>query len=251
LGRFAKTEFGRSTLPRSCIIFGGVYVPLRARVVGKHFDSWTRPRGNWIKYTYASKGKREYLVCFNVYGGTTTLELLHLLKDGNVRSAFFVGSMGSDSLKVGQMVVPDRVVDMAGIVAVDSPGDAVVKVERGSLAEIEQSLGRLGIPFIRGKTASVPAVLHAIESIKRYLSDNKDVLGVELELSTFHHFGQKLGLKTYGLLYVWDNPRHDIISGPKSIWRARMKALDSATAVVLAVLSQFPTTRTPRHLIHT
>ena len=121
MGKFAETVFGRKVLPKGCLIFGGVYGSKRAQIVLRRFDSWVRPRGNWIRYTYAKKGNREYLVCFNVYGGTTTLELLHLLHDGNVRSAFFVGSMGSDSLDIGEVVVPEEVVDRAGIVLLESP----------------------------------------------------------------------------------------------------------------------------------
>ena len=236
MGKFAETTFGRKVLPSSCLIIGGVYGSKRAQIVLRHFDSWVRPKGNWIRYTYAKKGNREYLVCFNVYGGTTTLELLHLLRDGNVRSAFFVGSMGSDSLEIGQMVVPEEIVDRAGIALMDSPDSGIVEVDERSVRAVELALKRVGTPFVKGKTASVPAVLHDIKSVKRYLSESRDILGVELELSTFHYFGRKLGLKAYGLLYVWDNPKHDIISGPRSIWRKRMRDLGLATDVALDVL---------------
>lgn len=236
MGRLAQVALGRDDLPSRCLIFAGVYSPRRANVVKKHFDTWTRPNGDWVKYAYAKKGNREYLVCFNVYGAATTLELLHLLKDGEARCVFFIGSMGSNRLEIGTIVLPDRVVDRAGIVSLDTPKNPEVRVNTVSIAGTEAVLRDRKVPFVKGKTASVPSVLHDLKRVKRFLSASKDILGVELELSTFHHFGRKLGLKTYGLLYVWDNPKHDIISGPGEVWKARMNALGQATSVALATL---------------
>ncbi|MDG6991416.1 MAG: hypothetical protein JRM99_08390 [Nitrososphaerota archaeon] len=153
-----------------------------------------------------------------------------------MESVFFLGSMGSETLEIGQVVLPYEVDDRAGIVAIDSPHHPVVEVDAESIDSIERVLKDSGISFVKGKTASVPAVLHSIKSIKDYISRRKDILGVELELSTFHHFGRKLGLRTYGLLYVWDNPKHDILSGPLEVWRTRMRTLDLITQTALAVL---------------
>jgi len=236
MGYLAKVALGRSELPSRCLVFGGVYSPRRAKLARRHFDAWKRVRGNWITYSYAKLDGREYLVCFNVYGAATTLELLHLLKDGKAKSVFFVGSMGSKNLEVGTLVLPDEVVDRAGIVLLDSPHGGSVKVESGSLREVEKALRNLGIDFVMGKTASVPSVLHEVGAVRSFLSRSKSILGVELELSTLHYFGRRLGLKTYGLLYVSDNPKHGIVTGPASVWRARMNALNRATEVALSVL---------------
>jgi hypothetical protein len=144
--------------------------------------------------------------------------------------------MGSTKLEIGTIVLPDRVVDRAGIVTLDTGNNPEVRVDPVSLAKVENALRDRKMPFIKGRTASVPSVLHDIKAVKRFLSVRKDILGVELELSTFHHFGRKLGLRTYGLLYVWDNPKYGIISGPRAVWRVRMHALGQATSVAVASL---------------
>jgi len=236
MGKLSEITLGRRELPARCLILGGVYVPSRAEVIAKQFDTWSEPRGEWVKHAYAKKGGKEYLICFNVYGAATTLELLHLLSDGRARSAFFVGSMGSGRLEIGTLVLPDRVVDRAGIVQLDDPSRPYVEPDPKSISKIERVLKAHDVPFVRGTTCSVPAVLHNLKPVKRFLASHRGILGVELELSTFHYFGPKLGLKTMGLLYVWDNPKHGIVSGPQTVWKVRLDTLGLATEIALAVL---------------
>lgn len=238
MGRFSEAVLERSDLPDACIVFGGTYLPRRARVVRRRFDSWTRPKGQVTKYSYAKKYDEEYLVCFNTYGAAPTLELLHMLKDGGTKRTFFIGSMYARSLPVGMLVLPDRVVDKAGIVSLDNPEHPYAVVDPRSIRRIEHSLALLGVPFTRGTTVSTPSVLHDVKPVKRYLSSDREHLGVEMELSTFHYFGSKLGLNPHGLLYVSDNPRHDVIEMSKDVLRTRMRALGRATDAALDVLNR-------------
>jgi hypothetical protein len=55
-------------------------------------------KGNWVKYTFATKKGKEHLLVYNVCGGAMILELLHLLKDGDVKKVFFIGSLGGKDL---------------------------------------------------------------------------------------------------------------------------------------------------------
>ena len=97
-------------------------------------------KGNWVKYTFATKEGKEYLLVYNVYGGAVTLEVLQLLKDGNAKKVFFVGSLGGKDLDIGTIVVPTRVVDEAGIVSVDAPHVQIVEPEEKSLKKLRGTL---------------------------------------------------------------------------------------------------------------
>ena len=232
---YAKAVFGQSQLPSRCMISAGAYIPSRANIVRAEFDSSDRPRGSWIRFTNATKNGAPYLVCFNVYGAAVTLELLHLLKDGNVNAVFFIGSMWARNLDVGTLVLPDVVIDRGGIVLMDQPVPEPLQMDPSSISKVERVLKAKNIQFVQGQVVSVPAVLHDVKPVKQFLERQSDTLGVEMELSTFNYFGRKLGLTTYALLYVQDNPKHGIISGPRTVWEARRKALQMATSVALKV----------------
>lgn len=128
LGRLSEAIFGRKELPERCLIYAGAYVAKRKEWVKSLFDRWQRIRGYWVRYSFASKNSRDYLLVFNVYGAVMTLEVIRLLKDGGVKRVFFIGSLGGKELPVGTLVLPKKVVDKTGFVALDSPNKQVVEI---------------------------------------------------------------------------------------------------------------------------
>jgi len=236
LGRFSQFVFGRSKLPERCLIYAGAYVPLRKDWVRRSFDMWSRIRGNWVKYSFATKKSRDYVLAFNVYGGSATLELLRLLRDGCVRRIFFVGSLGAKDLPIGTIVMPSKVIDKAGPVLVDTHPNEIVRPDKGSLARLRRALQSLGISHLEGTIASVPCVLHNILKVKKFVERDSTILGVELETSTFCHYSKKDRFENYALLYVSDNEQHGIISRAKNVREARRNALRTITNVALEVL---------------
>jgi purine-nucleoside phosphorylase len=236
MGRFAKVVFGREKLPKNCIVYAGVALPARISFVTRHFDIAERVRGKWVQYTYARKGGKEYFLCFNIYGAAVMLEVLYLLKDGGADKIFFVGSFGGKHLSIGTLVVPEIIIDKAGIVLVDDPKSHQVKVKQKSREKVKSALEETGREYVTGEIASVPSVLYGIENSQKLSGPGESTLGVELELSTFHYFSGKLGLEAFSLVYVNDNAQHDIISGERSLQIARQKALETATDIALKVL---------------
>jgi len=237
MGRFSKVVFGRAKLPARCIVYGGAYLAERKEVVRRVFGEWTRLKGTWIRYVYARSAGKEFLVVFNVYGGAVALEVLHVLKDGGTRAAFFIGSMYSKPLPIGALVIPVLSVDRAGLVRVDDPRRIVVKQDPVSTDEIRQALEANDVPYEQAKIVSVPCVLHDIQHVKKFIEKNGDFAGVELEVSTFCHFSRKLGLRAYALLYVSDNERYGIVSGLENVWKARRAGLRTSSKVALDVLA--------------
>lgn len=236
MGRLSQAVFGRTKLPSRCIVYGGVYLAGRKEIVRRVFDEWTRVKGSWIRYAYAGSNGKAYLIVFNVYGGAVTLEVLHLLKDGGVRTVFFIGSMYAKQLPVGTLVIPTLAVDRAGLVLVDNPRRAVVAQDRAQVKCIESALEGESLNYERAKIVSVPCVLHDIVHVRKLVAKDKEVAGVEMEVSTLHHFSKKIGLECYALLYVSDNQKYGIISGAKDVRTARRKSLRATTRVALKVL---------------
>jgi len=237
MGGLSRAIFGRGELPERCIIYAGAYLPKKEGAVRGLFESWGKTKGNWIKYAYAKNAKKEILVIFNVYGGALLLEVLHILKEGDIRRIFFIGSMYAKALQIGTLVIPCSAMDKAGLVMVDDPGKIVTKPLATSFEEIKGALEGKGMPYVQGKIASVPCVFHGIDHVKEFIDKSEDVLGVEAEVSTFYHFTRKLGLKGYVLLYVSDNRRYSIMSEAKQVREVKRRALRSATQVALVILN--------------
>jgi len=238
MGRFSEAIFGRKRLPERCLIYAGSYVPERKEWIKNSFDKWSRIRGDWVKYSFATKKGREHLLVFNVYGGAMILELLLLLKDGDVRKLFLIGSMGGKDLPIGTLIVPTKVIDKSGLVLVDNPSKQIVEPDQNSLKRLREVLNNLGKKYVEGETASVPCVLHNINHIKNFIKQRTSTLGVDLETSTFYHYSQKEGLQNYALLYISDNKDHGITSKAKIAQESRKKALKTITLVAIETLNE-------------
>ena len=236
MGRLSEAVFGRRELPERCLIFAGAYLPARKEWVRSVFDKWERIRGQWVKYSFAYKKGKEYLLVFNVYGASMILEVLQLVKEGGAKKVFFVGSLGGKDLPVGTLVLPRRIVDKTGFISVDTPGKLVAEPEEYSIRRLKEALHNQREAYVEGEVASVPCVLHGIEPVNDFVEQEQRILGVECETSTLFHFSRKDSLETYALLYVSDNRKHDIISGGKSLWEARRRALIAITLIATEVL---------------
>jgi len=236
MGRFSLAVFGRKILPERCMIYAGAYVPARKERIKRLFDKWTFVRGNWLPYAFARKGRKTFLILFNVYGASMMLEVLHHIRDGGVKRVFFIGSMFAKKLPVGTLVLPTEALDKAGIVSIDSPGNTMPQAGRDSLRETSLSLKRHNLLFKEARIVSVPCVIHGIESIHEFVRKRDDIAGVEMELSTYFHFSRKLRLRSYALIYVSDNQRYDVISSARAVREVRRKALKYITKVAQELL---------------
>jgi purine-nucleoside phosphorylase len=236
MGRLSEAIFDRKKLPERCLIYAGSYVPERKGWIRDSFDKWSRIKGNWMKYSYATKKGREYLLVFNVYGGAMILEVLQLLKDGDAKKLFLIGSMGGKDLPIGTLVIPTKVIDKSGLVSIDDPTKQVVEPYQDSLKKLRQVLNQFGEKYVEGETVSVPCVLHNIGHLKSFIEQRTSILGVDLETSTFYYYAQKEGLQNYALLYISDNKDHDIISQAKIAQKSRKKALKTIAHIAIKTI---------------
>lgn len=236
MGRLSRAIFKREILPSRCIVYAGSYLPQRKEWIRRCFCSWGRIKGTWIRYVYAIGREKEYLLTFNVYGASVIMELLYLLKDGNVKKIFFIGSVGGKYLPIGSIVLPVEVIERAGPILVEDESNRIIRPRRIYLIKLKRILEELGVDYVEGKILSVPCVLHDISHIHELFERDDSVLGVELELSTFYYYSNKLGFDNYALLYISDNKEHDIISKAKTVKDARRKALKFLTKIALRVI---------------
>jgi purine-nucleoside phosphorylase len=236
MGRLSEAVFGRKKLPERSLIYAGSYVPQRKEWVKSLFDGWQRIRGYWVRYSFASRDGREYLLIFNVYGAAMIIEIVQLLRDGDAKRAFFVGSLGGKDLPVGTIVLPTRIVDKTGSVSADSPNKQIVEPRKDSLDRLKKVLEDLSQAHVEGAIVSVPCVLHNIGHIMKLVEKETSILGVEMETSSFLHYSQKEGLESYALLYVSDNKKFDIISGARNVQEARRRSLVTITKVAMETL---------------
>lgn len=235
MGRISKLVFGRSRLPKTCIIYAGVHTPKMIDKVKQLFDESSETDEDFVRHAFAKKHGKEFLACFGVYGAVETLELLQCLKDGDTEAVIFVGSMYAKSLPIGTIVLPIKVIDRAGIVSLDDPKHEKTPADPAALETLRSVLEVDHIKYEEATIVSVPSVLHGVESILSFVEGRRDVTGVELELSTLFHFGKKLEIKTYALVYVSDNAKADILDRPKSL-QVRRKAYQTVQRMALEIL---------------
>ena len=236
MGRFSEVVFGRRELPVRCLIYAGAYLPIRKDWVRSLFDSWQKVQGQWVKFTFAHKNGAEYLVVFNVYGASMILEIVQVLKEGNAKKVFFIGSLGGKELPVGTLVLPTRIVDKTGFVAVDDPDKQFVQPEEYRLKRLRRALDDSGEVYVEGEIVSVQCVLHNIEHLRSFVEQEEGVIGVECETSTYYHYTQKEKLESYGLLYISDNKKHEINTGGKNLRNVRRKSLRKITRIATIVM---------------
>jgi purine-nucleoside phosphorylase len=236
MGRFSEVVFGRHELPERCLIYAGAYLPIRKDWVRSLFDSWQRVRGSWVKFTFSYKNGVEYLIVFNVYGASMVLEVVQVLREGNAKKVFFLGSVGGRELPVGTLVLPTRIVDKTGLVAIDNPEKQIVRPDEYRLKKLRRALDDCGEAYVEGEIISVPCVLHNIKHLSSFVEQEESALGVECETSTYFHYTQKEKLESYGLLYVSDNKKHDVITGGKNLRNLRRKSLRKITHVAIKVM---------------
>jgi purine-nucleoside phosphorylase len=236
MGRLSEAVFGRGKLPERCLIFAGAYLPTRKEWVRGLFDKWQRIKGQWVKFSFARRYEGEYFLVFNVYGASMILEIIQLLREGEAKRVFFIGSLGGKDLPVGTLVLPTRIVDKTGFVSLDTPGKLIAEPEEHNVNRLKEVLKSHGQAYVEGEIASVPCVLHDVKLIKDSVEQESRILGVECETSTFFHYARKASLESYALLYVSDNRKHDVISGSEGLWEARRRALTTITRIATEVL---------------
>jgi purine-nucleoside phosphorylase len=226
MGDISKAVFEREQLPKTAIIRAGGYYPGRSKLLLDKFESVEELRFEWCPYTYATYQTEEYLVVFNVYGGAVTLEVLRILKEGGVENVLFIGSMFSKNLDIGQFTVITEVLDRAGLVQIDTGKNTTVSVKEEYIQHLEQFYQYHKIDYHKARIMSVPCVLHGIEHLHQELSSDDTLEGVEMELSTLYHFGQKLDLSIYSFLYISDNSDHHMMTTDLSIRELRLQQMN-------------------------
>lgn len=233
MGNISKAVFERKDLPKTVIIRAGGYYQERSQMLLSQFDNTEDLRVEWCPFTYAKFKASEYLVIFNVYGASITLEILQILKEGGVENVLFIGSMFSKNYDIGEYLLITEVIDRTGLVHVDTNGESNVMVNPVFIDQLSKFYHKQSTNFQKAKIMSVPCVLHGIESIHKELGDDDSLEGVEMELSTFYHFGQKLGLNLYSFLYVSDNPSHHMMTTNLSIRELRTERMENLGKLLL------------------
>jgi purine-nucleoside phosphorylase len=236
MGRISKVVFGRTKLPEKCLVYAGVYPSRTVDSAKGNFDSSSRTKEDFVKYAFARKKGKEFLLCFGLLGAASTLELLQCLKDGGTKDVVFIGSMGAKSLPIGTIVLPIAMIDKAGIVSLDEPAKSTINANSRSLAVLRRLLRANRVEYVEATIVSVPSVFHGVKSITTFVRERREVDGVEMELSTLFHFASKLGIKAYAIVYVYDNTEHDIMHRSKSVDQARRQAYETTQRIGLEVL---------------
>jgi len=199
MGAWAKYEFGATTLPPRAYLFAGTSSRDKIDAVVSSFGKVLFHRHDTYE-RYLLTG-RDATVMFQLYGAPIVCDLVTVLKDGDVKEAVFFGyAYGiADGMRVGDLVVPSQVQTLDGVTT--RLGAGTYTAPNVEMTEIISGvLQRSQLPFLSGKTVSVPATFwHGDES-----QIDPDAVALELEFAAFCHCARTAGIKAGGLFVISD-----------------------------------------------
>jgi len=208
VGEWTKHEFNRDNLPERCFFFAGDHSENRIKAILSHYQTIIFHKHTVYEAYIVSNEDNEDLLLFQVYGGSVTADISFVLKDGGVREIIFIGTAFgiSENLKVGDYVIPNGVQALEGLLKVIYDVDYSYP-DPEFRERIERTFTKSNESYLEGKTVSVPCTFAHPDKSKY----DKDVVGLEMELSSIFHFSKKLGMKCAGILVVSDTKDHGLL----------------------------------------
>lgn len=208
MGNWTKHEFNRDKLPERCYLFAGDQSEKRKKEILSHYETIVFHKHTVYETFIVSNGNNEELLIFQAYGASLISDLSFILKDGGVREIIFIGTAFgiADDLKVGDYIIPNKVQALEGVLKVLFEADYSYPDPEFGM-KIEHSFGAAGERYFHGKTVSVPCTFAHPDKSKY----DKDVIGLEMELSSILHFSKRLGILCAGVLVISDTKDHGLL----------------------------------------
>ncbi len=201
MGKWSVSFFDRDTLPSVCFLFAGSSKHSFIDGILSNFDTVVFHEYSHFERVIAKHNGIEYLLLFQVYGAASMIDLMAVLNDGNVKKITFFGSaFGIEkSLDVGDFIIPNKVQALEGVLNFLHDTEYVFPdSEQSNL--IKRKLRERNIKYLEGKTVSVPCVT----AQPKYEVFDKDLIGLEMECSSFFFYAQKYNIVASALLVVSD-----------------------------------------------
>lgn len=219
---WALKYFNREILPENCIILAGTTKDDLKNDILSNYEANEELHHCLFEAYECSSKEANTLVIFQIYSAVMIADLLHYLNDGGVRNIIFIGAAFSfyDRLNIGDIVVPDIVKPMDGLV--DYIEDMEIAIPSAkSLMYITELLKANSINYIQGKAISVPGVF---VKPKNMISDN-DYITMEMECASLYHYSNKLGINSVAMQIISDKKNHQLYDSQKARYESIQKIL--------------------------
>jgi len=189
--------------PQNAIFLGGTHSKDQIKRVLRLFDSHKQLTETLFQSYLVKKGKKKFLLAFNIYGSVITAEAVSCVHDKSVKNIIFIGTCGANAeVPIGSYVLPNKVRCYDGLTNLLSPKIKYVYPNKELFRKTKRILDKES-PRIE-TTISVPTFFYTDKRIERIA---KKYFAVEIELSSLFYFSKKLNIKSTGILVVSDTPK--------------------------------------------
>jgi uridine phosphorylase len=181
MGDLSKWELHEEHLPKQAVVFPGCTPKASVECIVQSYDRIVFSKHDNYAPFIVESGRHRTVLAFQVYGASLAADLLHVLADGGVTQALFIGAAyGCGDLQVGDCVVPNRVRCLDGFsTAIGAPDFALPDPQMRERLVV--ALTAAGETFRSGPSVSVPSTF--FHGDPKLVPD--DVLALEIEAASF------------------------------------------------------------------
>jgi uridine phosphorylase len=215
MGELSRWELHEEHLPSQAVVFPGNTPRASVERIVQSYDRVVFTKHDNYAPFIVESGAHRAVLAFQIYGAPLVADLLHVLADGGVAHALFIGAAyGCSDLRVGDCVVPDRVRCLDGFsTAIGAPDFALPNPEMRE--RLVAALTAAGEPFRSGPSVSVPSSFFHGDS--RLIPD--EVLALEIEAASFLWTAEREGIAAAAALVVSDTKTQSLFDGPERLTR--------------------------------
>lgn len=207
MGSWSMKYFGRDVLPQNAIIIPGTTGDEQKQKYLSLFDRVVDYESNLFEWYILEKDEIKYLLMLRIYGAPMVIDLIHILKEGQVEKVIFIGAAFGfgTNIKIGDIVLPSQVQALDGILTTFE-ATSYTQPNNDLLQLLTDVFGKEKMKYKKGKTVSIPSVFTKID---RNLFDS-DVLALEMETSTFLYYTARETIKSVAILVISDTEKHKL-----------------------------------------
>lgn len=207
MGSWTEKYFGRDILPKYAIIIPGTTGNEQKHNYLSLFDKVISYESNLFEWYILEKAGIQYLLMLQVYGAPMVIDLIHILKEGQIKKIIFIGAaygFGSE-VNIGDIILPNQVQALEGILTTYEK--ILYSHPNGDLLQLlAHVFDKENLKYKKGKTVSTPSVFTKVD---RSLFDS-DVLALEMEASAFLYFSTKESIEGASILVISDTEYHKL-----------------------------------------
>jgi len=224
MGYWSRLVFGLETLPMSCFVFGGMVWNNKYlnKLLGC-FDSHKKLSSYPPTLSYlVKKRNKEYILCWGAYGGSSTMEIIKILADGNVKNLIFIGwAYSPKNTNINSLIIPNKIRNLDGVTSFITK----LKFSYPSNNLFKKIITKLNkrIEFKILPCATVPFFFH--KDLPKIHKESNNYFAVDMEGSVVLAYSKFYKINSVVLYIITDSEKVDLEESNKYYKKQRLKTV--------------------------